>query len=145
MKKTLTFMPAFRPDLKEYQMDMHTDSGEKFRFILSGLVAFHPNQSRMCGYGCDDWLFHCTLDDEDCILNFSDEASYGRCWRCVPISREDAQRLEQLEAADWLRLMAKSRKQIHSLHPDHAAKARATMKIDHSRCGPISDKDFYGL
>ena len=99
----------------------------------------------MCGYGCDDWLFHCTLGGEDYILNFSDEASYGRCWRSVPISREDAQRLEQLESADWLRLMAKSGKEIHSLHPDHAAEARAAMKIDHSRCGPISDKDFYGL
>ncbi len=145
MKKTLTFKSALNSDLKGYRMDMHTDSDEKFRFILSGLVAFHPNQSSMCGYGCDDWLFHCTLDGEDYILNFSDEASYGRCWRCVPISREDAQRLEQLEAADWLRLMAKSGKEIHSLHPDHAAKARAAMKIDHSRCGPISDKDFYGL
>lgn len=145
MKKTLTFEPALSSGLKGYRMDMHTTSGEKYSFVLSGLVAFHPNQSRMCGYGCDDWMFHCTLDGEDYILNFSDEASYGRCWRCVPISREDAQRLEQLEAAQWLRLMAKSGKEIHSLHPDHAAKARAAMKIDHSRCGPISDKDFYGL
>ncbi len=145
MKKTLTFEPALSSRLKGYRMDMHTTSGEKYSFILSGLVAFHPNQSSMCGYGCDDWLFHCTLDGEDYILNFSDEASYGRCWRCVPISREDAQRLEHLEAADWLRLMAKSGKEIHSLHPDHAAEARAAMKIDHSRCGPISDKDFYGL
>lgn len=145
MEKTLTFEPALSSGLKGFRMDMHTTSGEKYSFILSGLVAFHPNQSRMCGYGCDDWLFHCTLDGEDYILNFSDEASYGRCWRCVPISREDAQRLEQLEAAQWLRLMAKSGKEIHSLHPDHAAKARAAMKIDHSRCGPISDKDFYGL
>ena len=145
MKKTLTFEPALSSGLKGYRMDMHTTSGEKYSFILSGLVAFHPNQSRMCGYGCDDWLFHCTLDGEDYILNFSDEASYGRCWRCVPITREDAQRLEQLEATQWLRLMAKSGKEIHSLHPDHAAEARAAMKIDHSRCGPISDKDFYGL
>lgn len=145
MKKTLTFEPALSSGLKGYRMDMHTTSGEKYSFILSGLVAFHPNQSRMCGYGCDDWLFHCTAEGEEYILNFSDEASYGRCWRCVPISQEDAQRLDQLEAADWLRLMAKSRKQIHSLHPDHAAKARAAMKIDASRCGPISDKDFYGL
>ena len=145
MKRTLTFKSALNSDLKGYRMDMHTTSGEKYRFVLSGLVAFHPNQSRMCGYGCDDWLFHCTLGGEDYILNFSDEASYGRCWRSVPISREDAQRLEQLEAVDWLRLMAKSGKEIHSLHPDHAAKARAAMKIDASRCGPISDKDFYGL
>ncbi len=145
MKKILTFKPTSPGNLKGYRMDMHTTSGEKYSFILSGLVAFHPNQSRMCGYGCDDWMFHCTLDGEDYILNFSDEASYGRCWRCVPISREDTQRLEQLEAADWLRLMAKSGKEIHSLHPDHAAEARAAMKIDHSRCGPISDKDFYGL
>ncbi|MBE6921555.1 MAG: hypothetical protein E7465_00035 [Ruminococcaceae bacterium] len=145
MKKTLTFEPTLSSGLKGYRMDMHTTSGEKYSFVLSGLVNFHPNQSSMCGYGCDDWLFHCTLDGADYILNFSDEASYGRCWRCVPISREDAQRLEQLEAADWLRLMATSGKEIHSLHPDHAAKARAAMKIDHSRCGPISDKDFYGL
>ena len=145
MKKTLTFYPVSHSNLKGYRMDMHTTSGEKYSFILSGLVAFHPNQSSMCGYGCDNWLFHCTAEGADYILNFSDEASYGRCWRCVPISREDAQRLEQLEAADWLRLMAKSGKEIHSLHPDHAAKARAAMKIDASRCGPISDKDFYGL
>lgn len=145
MKKTLTFEPALSSGLKGYRMDMHTTSGEKYSFILSGLVAFHPNQSRMCGYGCDDWLFHCTTEGEDYILNFSDEASYGRCWRCVPISREDAQRLEHLEAVDWLRLMAKSRKQIHSLHPDHAAKARTVLRIDHSRCGPITDEKFYGL
>ena len=144
MKKTLKFEPAHSSGLKGYRMDMHTTSGGKYSFILSGLVNYRPNQSSMCGYGCDDWLFHCTLEGEDYILNFSDEASYGRCWRSVPISREDAQRLEQLEAADWLRLMAKSGKEIHSLHPDHAAEARAVMKIDHSRCGPISDNDFYG-
>ena len=147
-KTALTFTPASSGNLKGYRMDMHTTSGEKYRFILSGLVAFHPNRSRMCGYGCDDWLFHCTAEGEDYILNFSDEASYGRCWSCTRISREDARKLDTMEAADWLRLMAtmaKSGKQILHLHPDHAAKARAAMKIDHSRCGPISDQDFYGL
>lgn len=145
MKKALTFMPEIRGDLKGYRMDMHTTSGEKYSFILSGLAAFNPNRSSQCGYGCDDWLFHCSLEGKDYILNFSDEASYGRCWRCVAISREDADNLAQLEATDWLRLMVKSGKQINHLHPDHAAKARVAMNITASRCGPINDKDFYGL
>lgn len=147
-EKTLTFQPALSTDLKGYRMDMHTTSGEKYSFVLSGLAAFHPNRSSMCGYGCDDWLFHCSVGNEDYILNFSDEASYGRCWSCTAISREDAAGLDRMEAADWLRVMAamaKSGKQILHLHPDHAAEARATMAIHSSRCGPISDADFYGL
>lgn len=148
MKKTLTFMPASSGNLKGYRMDMHTTSGEKYSFILSGLVNFNPNRSSMCGYGCDDWLFHCTAEGEDYILNFSDEASYGRCWSCTRISPEDARNLDTMEAQDWLRLMAamaKTGKQILHLHPDHAAEARAAMSINASRCGPISDEDFYGL
>lgn len=145
MKKTLHFTPTSPVDLQGYQMDMHTDSGEKYHFILSGLVNFSPNRSSMCGYGCDAWMFHCTLEGEDYILNFFDEASFGRAWRCVPISREDAERLKALEAADWLHLMAKSENKIYHLHPDHAAEARAVMQINASRCGPISDADFYGV
>lgn len=148
MKKTLTSKPGSSSGLKGYRMNMHTTSGEKYRFILSGLVNFNPNRSSRCGYGCDDWLFHCTAEGKEYILNFSDEASYGRCWRCVLISPEDARKLETMEATDWLILMderAKEGKQILHLHPDHPAEARAAMAIHSSRCGPISDQDFYGL
>lgn len=141
------FEPASGSKLKGYRMDMHTTSGEKYHFILSGLVNFNPNSSSRCGYGCDDWLFHCTAEGAEYILNFSDEASYGRCWSCVPISPEDARNLKTMEATDWLKLMherAKEGKQILHLHPDHAAEARAAMEIHSSRCGPIGDNDFYG-
>ena len=143
-KKTLTFKSALRSDLKGYRMDMHTDSGEKFRFILSGLVAFNPNQGGMCGYGTDSWLFHCVLENAEYILNFDDDAGYGTCWSCALISPEDAERLKELEAVEWLKLMAKSDKKIHHLHPDHAAKARVDLDITASRCGPIDARKFYG-
>lgn len=145
MKKTLTFMPTICVNLQGYHMDMHTTSGEKYRFILSGLVAFHPNRSSLCGYGCDDWMFHCKMENGDYILNFADEASYGTCWSCTAISRENADQLGQLDAADWLKLMTKLDYHILHLHPDHAAESRAAMQIDASRCGPITDEKFYGL
>ena len=144
MKKTLTFKSALRSELKGYRMDMHTDSGEKFRFILSGLVAFNPNQGGMCGYGTDSWLFHCVLGNEEYILNFEDDAGYGTCWSCALISPENAERLKELEAVEWLKLMYKSDKQIHHLHPDHAAKARVDLDITASRCGPINAEKIYG-
>lgn len=144
MKKALKFMSAFNPKLKEYRMDMHTDSGERFRFILSGLVAFNPNRSSMCGYGTDSWLFHCVLGDAQYILNFDDDAGYGTCWSCALLSPEDGVRLKELEAVEWLKLMTKSGKQIHHLHPDHAKKARVDLDITASRCGPIDAGKYYG-
>lgn len=146
-KKALTFKPSFSSALKGYRMKMHTESGEEYCFTLTGLKAYYPNMSSRCGYGSDEWCFHCTAEGADYILNFSDDAGYGRCWSCVQISPEDARKLENMEAPEWLKLMtemAKLGKQILHLHPDHAAEARAAMEIHSSRCGSIGDNDFYG-
>lgn len=136
--------PEFYPDLEGYQMDMHTASGEKYRFKLTGLKLYIPNGSSRCGYGSDDWFFHCKYNGEDCILCFSDDAGHGTIWYCALITKENAAQLQNLSAIEWLRFEMRSENRIFGLHPDTIDSAKKIVQAISSRCGPISDAGFYG-
>ena len=136
--------PAFYPDLDGYQMNMHTDSSEKYCFTLTGLKLYHPNMSSRCGDGSDDWFFHCKYEGEDRILRFSDNAGYGTMWDCALITRENAEQLRKQSVAEWDAFVTRSENRISRLHPDAIDAAKKIVQATASRCGPISDKKFYG-
>lgn len=137
--------PTFYPELEEYSMRMHTDAGAKFHFVLTGLKLFHPNMGSRCGYGSDDWFFHCRFGGEDYLLCFSDDAGYGTAWDCAVISKEDAGKLHSLCDAQWNGLRIQSEARTHHLHPDSIAAAKEIVNATSSRTGPITDQRFYGL
>ena len=136
--------PVFYPDLEGYPINMHTDSGEKYCFILTGLKLYHPNMGGRCGDGSDDWFFHCKYNNEDYILRFSDNAGYGTMWDCALITKENAGQLRNLSIAEWDSFVTKSENRISRLHPDTIDAAKKIVQATASRCGPISDKGFYG-
>lgn len=138
------FVPIFIPNLAGYQMKMHTDSGEEHCFTLTGLKAYYPNMSSMCGYGSDEWCFHCKYNGENYILRFCDDAGYGTIWDCALINKENAEQLEKLSVVEWLTLVIKSETRIFHLHPDTIDAAKNIVQATSSRCGPISDNGFYG-
>lgn len=138
------FVPIFIPNLAGYQMKMHTDSGEEHCFTLTGLKAYYPNMSSMCGYGSDEWCFHCKYNGENYILRFCDDAGYGTIWDCALINKENAEQLEKLSVVEWLELVLKSETKIFHLHPDTIDAAKNIVQATSSRCGPISDNGFYG-
>lgn len=138
------FAPVFIPNLAGYQMKMHTDSGEEHCFTLTGLKAYYPNMSSMCGYGSDEWCFHCKYNGENYILRFCDDAGYGTIWDCALINKENAEQLEKLSVVEWLKLVLKSETKIFHLHPDMIDAAKNIVQDTSSRCGPISDNGFYG-
>lgn len=138
------FVPIFIPNLAGYQMKMHTDSGEEHCFTLTGLKAYYPNMSSMCGYGSDEWCFHCKYNGENYILRFYDDSGYGTIWDCALINKENAEQLEKLSVVEWLKLVLKSETKIFHLHPDTIDAAKNIVQATSSRCGPISDNGFYG-
>ena len=138
------FVPIFIPNLAGYQMKMHTDSGEEHCFTLTGLKAYYPNMSSMCGYGSDEWCFHCKYNGENYILRFCDDSGYGTIWDCALINKENAEQLEKLSVVEWLKLVLKSETKIFHLHPDTIDAAKNIVQATSSRCGPISDNGFYG-
>ena len=138
------FVPIFIPNLAGYQMKMHTDSGEEHCFTLTGLKAYYPNISSMCGYGSDEWCFHCKYNGENYILRFCDDSGYGTIWDCALINKENAEQLEKLSVVEWLKLVLKSETKIFHLHPDTIDAAKNIVQATSSRCGPISDNGFYG-
>lgn len=138
------FVPIFIPNLAGYQMKMHTDSGEEYCFTLTGLKAYYPNMGSRCGYGSDEWCFHCKYNGENYILRFCDDAGYGTMWDCALINKENAEQLEKLSVVEWLTLVVKSETKIFHLHPDTIDAAKNIVQATSSRCGPISDNGFYG-
>lgn len=138
------FLPVFYPELEGYPMNMHTDSGEKYCFNLTGLKLYHPNMGGSCGYGSDDWYFHCKYNGEDYILRFSDDAGYGTMWECASITKENAGQLKKLSAAKWDAFVMGAKNRRSRLHPDTIDAAKEIVQDTSSRCGPISDQGFYG-
>ena len=136
--------PRFYPELAGYQMDMHTSDCKKYRFILTGLKIKNSNISGCNGYGSDEWFFQCKYSHEECILCFSDDASYGTMWECAIISKEDAEKLYVLPASEWHILMFKSERRIFHLHPDMIDSAKEIVQDTFSRLGSINDNGFYG-
>lgn len=143
-KEKEKLVPIFLPNLAGYQMKMHTEPGEAYCFTLTGLKAYAPNTSSRCGYGSDEWCFHCKYNGENYILRFCDDASYGTYWDCAWIDKENAERLENLSVVEWLKLVLRSETQIFHLHPDTIDDAKNIVQATSSRCGPISEKGFYG-
>lgn len=142
-------MPVFIPGLVGYQMKMHRDSGEHYCFTLTGLKAYSPNTGSRCGYGSDEWCFHCKYNGEHYILRFADDSGYGTYWDCTLVSKENAEQLEKMSVIEWLTLQYKAVKnnpdaKISGLHPDAIDAAKDIVQDTSSRCGPISDNGFYG-
>lgn len=136
--------PIYIPILAEYQMKMHTTSGEAYCFTLTGLKAYYPNTGGYCGCGSDEWCFHCKYNGENYILRFCDDSSYGTYWDCALIHKENAEQLDKLSAIEWLKLVQKSATKIFCLHPDTINDAKNIVQDTSSRCGSISDDGFYG-
>ena len=125
-------------------MNMHTRSGEKHSFVLTGICMHHPNWCGTNGYGSDDWFFHCKHTGKDHILHFTDSASSGTAWESAAITEADAKKLCVLPCTEWAALTEFKKGNLNSLHPDRIADARRILKCTNTARGPLSDEDIYG-
>ena len=143
-KKWIYKAPIFYPDLEHFQMNMHTKSGEKYTFVLTGIYMHQPNMGGCNGYGSDDWFFHSKCNGEDHILHFCNDACYGTLWNSTAIADSDAKNLLTLSDAGWILLTRYDKVCISSLHPDSIEDARKILKCTNTIGGPLNDAAIYG-
>ena len=111
-------------------------------------MRFFPNDSSMSGYGSDDWLYLCRMDDEYRILHLEYSGEYGSAvWTCLPILQMDAEQIRQ-SSGEMLRSVYyanwnQNRLIIH-LHPDDISIIRRIVIPDDHRNGRLTDSDLYG-
>ena len=144
-KKWAYKAPVFYPDLEHFQMNMHTKSGVKYTFVLTGIYMHHPNMCCSNGYGSDDWFFHSKYNGEDHILHFCNDAAHGTMWCSSAITNSDAKNLLDLSDEGWIDLTRHDKVSFSCLHPDSIEDARKILKRTNTRTGPLGDTLIYGL
>ncbi len=139
--------PTFHDDLESFVFDMRSESGEKYSFVLSGHCLYSPNRCSTCGYGSDDWLYVCKLNNQNCLLSFTCNAEYAPIWDFVLIEENDVVDLLKGKASKWAEVfysnMRKSKNA--SIHPVDITSAKMVIKSTASRMGVLTDKDLYGF
>ena len=123
----------------------HTDDGTEYRFVWTGVMHYYPNKSSASGYGSDDWMYLCNMDDQYWILHLT----YGPAavWSCLPVPEADAEQIRQTEGetlrsayyANW----DQNRLILH-LHPEDLRLIGKIVIPDSHRCGLLTDPDLYG-
>ena len=128
---------------------MHDDHGNRYAFEYVEINGFKPNQSGMCGYGTDEWMFLCRLgEDKYYIVSFAADAGQGYIWTGVRIPRSAFDEMvisrgDGLYKTFYL-YFKNEENRIYSLHPDDIALAKQLVGSERSRMGKITDQDFYG-
>ena len=123
-----------------------TDSGAEYHLSWTGIMRYYPNDASASGYGSDDWMYLCRMDDRYWILylQYSGEA----VWRCLPISDPDAERIRQTSGealkavycANW----DQDRLILH-LHPEDLRLIEKIVFPDYHREGLLTSRDLYGI
>ena len=143
-KKVIYDTPVFYPDLKNFKIHMHTKSGERFTFVLTGVCMRLPNRCRSSGYGSDDWYFHVKYHGKNHILHFCNDAGCGTIWTGAPVTEAEANNLLEFSHKEWMQMTGYELLTIRSIHPDSIEDARKIMKNTNSSGGPLSDAEIYG-
>jgi len=122
-----------------------TDGGSEYRFVWTGVMHYYPNKSSASGYGSDDWMYLCKMDDHHWILRLT----YGPpVWICLPIPETDAEQIRQT-AGEALRSVYNANwdqnRLILHLHPKDTGLIRNIVIPDYHRNGLLTDRDLYGI